>query len=383
MAGIAHRAPEAIGLDPDRLEHLRALVRSAIAEGIFPGAVVLVGRAHRVGWLEAFGYAQVVPYRRPMRPNAIFDLASLTKVLGTLPVLLRLVQEGRLDLDTPVGRILDEFSGEGRERITLRHLLAHTSGLPAWRPVYLDVQPGSDRQAVLRVLCRVHLQHAPGSMVVYSDLGFLLAGFLAERITGERIDALVRHFVSSPLGLQETTFCPPAILRDRCVATEMGNRYERSLAGAVGEGFPWREHVLVGEVHDGNAHYALEGIAPHAGLFSTAEEVARIAERWLLADSWLDPALLAEALRDQRRGAAGPPRGLGWLLHHEDAFFAPLGPRAFGHTGFTGTSVAIDPDRRLVVVLLTNRVHPHVNDDRITPFRGVFHEGVRDALRDG
>ncbi len=382
MDGIVHTAPEAIGLTPHGLERLRTLVRSAIAEGIFPGAVVLVAQAHRVGWLEAFGYAQVVPRRRPMRPDAVFDLASLTKVLGTLPVLLRLVQEGHLDFDTPVCRVLGEFSGEGRERVTLRHLLAHTSGLPAWRPLYLDVPPGSDRRAVLRVLCRVPLQHAPGSMVVYSDLGFLLAGFLAERITGERIDAFVRRSVTSPLGLRETTFCPPPTLRERCVATEVGNRYEQSLAGPAGERFPWRKHVIVGEVHDGNAYYALEGIAPHAGLFSTSEEVARIAEGWFLPGPWLDPALLAEAVRDQRAGAGGLPRGLGWLLHHEDAFFAPLGPRAFGHTGFTGTSVAVDPDRRLVVVLLTNRVHPHLNDDRITPFRRVFHGEVRSALRD-
>lgn len=382
MGGIVRTAPEAIGLTPQGLERLRTLLRSAIAEGIFPGAVVLVARAHRVGWLEAFGYAQVVPHVRPMRPDAVFDLASLTKVLAAVPVLLRLVQEGHLDLDTPVCRVLCEFSGDGRDRITLRHLLAHTSGLPAWRSLYLDVPPGSDRAAVLRALCRVSLQDEPGSTVVYSDLGILLAGLLAERITGERIDALVRQFVTSPLGLRETTFCPPPDLRERCAATELGNRYERSLAGPAGEGFPWREHVLVGEVHDGNAHYALGGVAPHAGLFSTAEEVARIAAGWLLPGSWLDPALLAEAVRDQRSGATGPPRGLGWLLHHEDAFFAPLGPRAFGHTGFTGTSVAVDPDAQLVVVLLTNRVHPRADDDRITSFRRVFHEGVRDALQD-
>ncbi len=372
-------APGIIGGVPDRLVHARELIQRAIAERIFPGAVVLVSRGGRVGWLEATGYAEVFPRRRSMDVGMLFDIASLTKVVCALPVTLWLVQAGVVELELPVREVLPEFSGAGRERVRVYHLLAHTSGLPAWRPLYLHVPSRPTRESVLRALCAVPLEREPGSQVVYSDLGILVVGILAERLTGERIDTLFRRHVGEPLGLRETGFCPQGPLRERCVATEAGNGYERAMAGPAGEGFRWRTHVLVGEVHDGNAHYALGSVAAHAGLFSTASEVARVAGAWLRPHGWIDPAVVAESLRDQRRGAGGPRWGLGWRLRDEDAFFAAFGPYAFGHTGFTGTSVVVDPAEELVVVLLTNRVHPGV-DERVEAFRGVFHTAVRSAI---
>jgi CubicO group peptidase (beta-lactamase class C family) len=258
--------------------------------------------------------------------------------------------------------------------VSLRQALAHTTGLPAWRPLYLRTQ-GRGRDAVVAAVAAVSPEARPGRRVVYSDLGILLAGLAAERVAGQRTDVLFVEHVAGPLQLRDSQFCPPPAWRRRCAATEEGNEYERDLAGEAGAGFAWRQGVIVGEVHDGNAHYALAGVAPHAGLFSTAEEVARVAEAWLWRDEWLPAPYRLEAVRDQRGGAEGPPRGLGWVLHHREAFFAALGPRSFGHTGFTGASVAVDPDRGLVVVLLTNRVHPQVREG-IVEFRRTFHEAV-------
>jgi CubicO group peptidase (beta-lactamase class C family) len=327
-----------------------------------------------------------------MQPDTIFDLASLTKVVGALPVTLFFRQRGALDLDASVRDVLPEFHGEGRERATFRHLLAHTSGLPSWRALYVDATPdarrqeqdagwsaGETRAAVLDRICRTPLTYAPGEGVEYSDLGILLLGFALERIGGRRLDALVRQLVVDPLGLMCTFFCPPAHLHERCASTEAGNAYERAKVGEEGAKFSWRDRVLRGEVHDGNAHYAMGGVAAHAGLFSTAWDVGTVALQWLRPGAWLPRELVEEAMSDQTGGATDCPRGLGWALHQESGFFDAFGPRSFGHTGFTGTSVVIDPDADVAIVLLTNRVHPRAQDG-IIEFRHRFHKAVRDAV---
>ncbi|MER3455910.1 MAG: hypothetical protein C4304_03285 [candidate division GAL15 bacterium] len=261
-------------------------------------------------------------------------------------------------------------------RVTVRETLAHTGGLAAWKALYLGAR---GREAVVEAVARLPLEGRPGERVGYSDPGVMLVGAAVEGATGKRLDVLFEEHVARPLRLQRTRFCPPAHWRKRCAATERGNGYERDLAGRAGADFPWREGGIVGEVHDGNAHYALEGVAAHAGLFSSAEEVARGMEAWLGYRRWIPEAYRTEALSDQRGGAEGAPRGLGWMLYHPAAFFAFLGPRSFGHTGFTGTSVAADPDRGLVVVLLTNRVHPQVREG-IVEFRKAFHEMVLPSI---
>jgi len=357
-----------------RWERLRSLLHRGVASGIFPGAVAWVRADGETVFRGEAGYAQVLPELRPVRPDTLFDLASLTKVLCTVPVVLRLHARGLLHLDSPLSRWLRDLEGTPWSRVSLRQALAHTTGLPAWRPLYLRTQ-GRGRDAVLAAVGAVSPEALPGRRVVYSDLGILLAGLAAERVAGQRTDVLFLEHVAGPLRLRDSRFCPPPPWRRRCAATERGNRYERELAGEAGAGFPWREGVIVGEVHDGNAYYALGGVAPHAGLFSTAEEVARVAEAWVEGSGWLPATLAAEARSDQRRGARGEPRGLGWMLHHPQAFFSAFGRASFGHTGFTGTSVAVDPDRRVVAVLLTNRVHPHVREG-IEEFRTEFYRAV-------
>lgn len=377
-AALREGDPNAAHLDHDRLADAGRLIAAAIADGVFPGAVALIARGGVIGWRYAAGHAQVTPVLRRMTPDTLFDLASLTKVIGTLPVTLRLWQNTTIDLDAPVNVSLAEFSGGGRDLVTVRHTLAHTSGLPAWIMLYLRART---RGQMLKEICRTPLAHRAGAAVEYSDLGILLLGFVLERVTGRRLDALVADHVTGPLGLTDTGYAPAPVVRAQCAATEEGNAYEREKAADAGTGFPWRTGVLVGEVHDGNAYYGMDGVGPHAGLFSTADEVARSAFQWLRPGAYLGAASIAEATRDQRGGAAGDPRGLGWVLYHEGVFFRSLGVRSFGHTGFTGTSVAIDPDEDLAVVLLTNRVHPKADDLRIQDFRIAFHHAVTEALR--
>lgn len=354
------------------MRELQRRLEDGVRAGAFPGAVAVVRQGQRTVFRAAVGDAALVPERRAVRLGTLFDLASLTKVLCTVPVVLRLCSAGLLDLDGPLARWLPELAGAPCGRVTVRQALAHTGGFVAWKPLYLEAR---GREAVVRALASLPLDAQPGRRVVYSDLGMLLAGVAAERAAARRMDALFEEHVAGPLGLRRTRFCPSVAWQGRCAATEEGNAYERGLAGQAGSGFPWRTGVIVGEVHDGNAYHALGGIAPHAGLFSTGEEVARVAEAWMRPDGWVPAPYAAEAVRDQRGGAEGPPRGLGWALHHAETFFAALGPRSFGHTGFTGTSVAVDPDRELVVVLLTNRVHPRVREG-IVAFRKDFHEAV-------
>lgn len=370
-------SPEQCGLDPASLLDAGRLMAEGVERSVFPGAVALLARRGVVGWQHVEGYAQLVPARRAMTLTAIFDLASLTKVLATLTVTLAFAQRGQLEFDAPVASVLPEFSDQGRERVTFRHLLAHTSGLPAWRALYLRT---TRRDEVLAELCALPLVTPPGKVVEYSDPGVLLLGFALERIGGRRLDALVDECLVGPLSLRETMFTPPRDLWPRCAATETGHAYEREKTGQEGRRFPWRREVLSGQVHDGNAYYAMEGVAGHAGLFSTAWEVATVAHQWLRPGALFSSELARQATSDQHHGATGYPRGLGWVLHHEGTFFDALGPRSFGHTGFTGTSVAIDPDEDLVAVLLTNRVHFGGNNTKILDFRLQFHAAVRRVL---
>ena len=364
------------GLDPEGLRELEALLEEGIADGAFPGAVALIARGDLAGWHVARGDAQVVPHRRAASLDTVYDLASLTKVVAALPVALTLYQQGHFAFDDRVASVVPEFSGGERSGVTFRHLLVHTSGLPAWRALYLQA---CSPDAMLAAICRTPPTASPGAAVEYSDLGIVLLGAAMERLGGRRIDTLVAERVVRPLDLTQTMYTPPESLRNRCAATEVGNVYERDKVGADGAGFPWREQVLCGEVHDGNAHYGLQGIAPHAGLFSTAWEVATFALQWLRPGTFITEATLREATSDQRRGAAGYPRGLGWVLHHDGTFFEALGPRSFGHTGFTGTSLAVDPDADLIVVLLANRVHFGGANTKIQDFRLRFHAAAGQA----
>jgi len=343
----------------DLRRELIAALDAAIAEGRMPGAVVLIGRGDEVLCHEARGERMVAPERRPMAPDTVFDLASLTKPLATAPAIMQLIERGAIALDDPVRAYLPAFTGEGRERATIRHLLTHSSGLPAYR--HYDQQLGADvpaeerRPRVIEEICALPAEHSPGEGFVYSCLGFIVLASIVEMVVGEPLDVFARRSVFDPLGMTDTGFNPPAALRERCAATEQ---------------LP--DGVLCGVVHDENARY-LSGVGGNAGLFGTAADLSRFV-RALLAGGELDgerilrPETVAGMLSPQL-DLPGARRGLGWDI---DSTYTPSVrggfPDGFGHSGFTGTSIWVHPASGSYVILLTNRVHLG-RDREIAPLR--------------
>lgn len=333
-----------------RGEAVRAVLAAAVADGTVPGAVFTTGRPGEPAETVVAGAAQVRGGpRRPMRHDTVFDLASLTKVVATLPAVLVLATRGELALDDRVASFLPGFRGERRDEVTVRHLLAHTSGLPAEFPLWRRyADPGEANQALLSV----PLEHPPGTATVYSDVGFMLLGRVVTAITGARLDASVADLVTGPLGLTRTRF-RPAGSPDQA---DQGQAHQDQDQAAATEPQP-DGSALAGVVHDENARL-LGGVAGHAGLFAPAADLARYLERAWLSDDLLPAGLRAEACRPQTGGTGGR-RGLGWVLNGDQADFlgARWPPSSVSHTGFTGTSLALDPASGRWAVLLANEVH--------------------------
>lgn len=351
---------------------LATFLREQVSAGSFPGAAWLVASNGRVVDEGAVGDAVVVPERVAATKETYYDLASLTKPLSTALLAVRLQAAGVLRLDDAVARHLPEWrTGDDREGLTLLDLLTHRSGLPAWVPLYLHARDVPGRIAHLAAMPRAG---TPLLGVTYSCPNYLLAGFAVERAGGDRLDGLFRRHVAEPLGLDGLLFRPAPGLLPRIAATETGNVHERELAGSAGDGYnAWRIEVIRGEVHDNNAH-TLGGVAGNAGLFGTARAVGRLAGLFLP-----DGPLLG----DEERSLFGhnftsgleQDRAVGFQLATTPGCSAGpgIGARGFGHTGFTGTSLWIDPEARRVVALLTNRVHPRFRDLDMNAVRREFH----------
>lgn len=355
---------------------LRAF-QQAVHEQVFPGAVALVRSRGTVVFHEAVGTRGTSPDDQPVCRESIYDLASLTKPLATSTAMLCLVQDGRLHLDQPLSQWVAELEGSPFSGVALRHLLSHQAGLPAWRPYYERLAPSGlpprneeeRRQRVHALLSAIAcepVEYEPGSQSLYSDLGFMVLGEIVERCVGTSLAAYCRRRIYEPLGISSLAFpgCEEAITADptRIVPTER----ER-----------WRNRLLCGEVHDENA-YALGGCAGHAGLFGTAHAVGQLSAAWLQAVQGRD-GLLNAALAKQftRRQSDASSWGLGW-----DTPSAPsssgtrFSSRAFGHVGFTGTSLWIDPSCDLEVIILSNRVHPTRANTAIQTFRPRIHDAI-------
>jgi len=372
------------------------VVQRAVHEEEIPGAVALVRWHGRTVLHEAAGRAALVPVQLAMKADTIFDLASLTKPLVTAPLVLQLTDQGTVSLDDPACRYLPPLARFGDGGVTVRHLLTHTSGLPAWSPLYVRART---RGEVLGTIAQMDPAYEPGSRVIYSCLGYIVLGMLLEEVTGRALDDLACQSLFEPLGLADTAY-GSRIDRERCAWTERGNGYEQANVVAAGLSFDgWREDYIVGTVHDGNAWYAMGGISGNAGLFGTAHDVATLGQMWLDRGR----AGRTRVLEEQTATAAvqdftpvlDEARGLGWQInrHSQDhtemeasgprSAGAQLSAQAFGHTGFTGTSIWVDPALNLVAVLLTNRVHPTVDDSAaVTRLRTRFHDAVATALRD-
>lgn len=337
---------------------LAGFLEEEIAAASFPGGAALIGSAETILEQAFAGDASVEPEREALSARTLFDLASLTKPLST-GALARLALERGLSLDDPPGRYLPDWKKTRFEGITIERLLTHTSGLPAWYPLYAR---GEGPAAYRRTLGQLEPETRPGTAVVYSDLGFLVLGEILEGLFAAPLDRSFRDLVAAPAG-SAARFLPDA---SRCAATEKADRFERVRTRALGLSYAgFRDGVVRGQVHDGNA-FRRGGVAAHAGLFGTAEDV------WRLCRAWLDPN--AALFTRDRTVDLSEGRGLAWQARRGAGSAVPeFSESAFGHTGFTGTSVWIDPDRDRVFVLLTNRVHPEVRDVNFNPVRQRFH----------
>jgi CubicO group peptidase (beta-lactamase class C family) len=364
-----------------RFEPVHKLCAAATDDGTVPGIVLLVVSGGTTVFHDAFGARQLVPRKLPVFRDTLFDVASITKAVVTSVLAMREVGAGRLALESPVVELLPEFEGADRAAVTVRQLLCHSSGLPAHRPFWRQAaDAASERRAVSLLSAREPLEYAPGTRAVYSDLGFILLGWLLERSSGERLDALARKQIIAPLALDATTFMSLSEPEQR--VRVLGDR-----TIAATQLCPERHRVLIGEVDDMNA-MAMGGIAGHAGLFSTTEELSRIAAA--LCRAWrggVDIGALVD--RDVVRefwspsGVPGSTWRLGWdgpaaANSQAGTKFARDG---VGHLGFTGCSLWIDPARETWIVMLANRVHPTVpKDDRFKHFRPMLHDAIADAL---
>lgn len=353
-----------VRLDPKKLEHVGAVLEEEITLSRLPGAVVCVGIGSEVLYQGAFGFAENLHgVSRPMQTETIFDLASLTKVTAVLPSVLCLVEDGKIRLNDAVATFIPEFGEQEEDKVTIRHLLTHSSGLPSHRAYYREF---SNREEILEAVRRQPRRSAAGTEVVYSDIGFILLGEVIREVTGKPLDEFVQNRVFAPLGMNFTTFCPPKQWRERIAATE-----EDPVAG-----------VKVGTVHDENAA-ALGGVSGHAGLFAPASDLVKYVQMWLGGEpSLLSPWMREKAVSLQTPGLDGR-RGLGWVARR-DAYdhTGDLWPdTAVGHTGFTGTSIAFDPVSELWMIVLTNDVHYGRNRRRMIRLRGLLHNIVGAAVR--
>lgn len=332
-APMPHVVPESVGMSSARLASIDEAVRRGISAGGFPGAAVIVGRHGAIVWERGYG---TLDWRSGVAVDAertMYDVASLTKVVATTAAAMVLVDRGKLRLDERVSHYLPAFSGGGKDAITIRQLLTHRSGLPSGRDLSIKAGPDAARKTVLST----SLDRAPGSVTEYSDLGPDVLGFVIERVTGEPLGQFVRRTVYNPLGMRSTMFTPPPALGPRIAPTT---------------GLATR-----GEVHDGNAR-ALGGVAGHAGLFATAGDLAIFAQAMLDTSTARKIRPFSESVAREFTQPGPGWRGLGWQTCPGDGSCGQyLSSHAFGHTGFTGTSMWIDPERDMFVIVLTNWVY--------------------------
>ncbi len=335
--------PEQLGMRSSTLNVIDDIVNEGLAQEKMPGCVVLIGRRDGIVYHRAFGLRQTAPVQAPMLPDTVFDLASLTKPVAAATSIMSLIERGLLDAEMTAGAVIPEFAGNGKEIITIRHLLTHQSGLIPDNSIS-DYQNGPE-DAFSRI-CQLKPTSPPGTKFIYSDVGFIVLGKIVERVSGMDVHQYSQKYIFQPLAMTETGYQPGDELKLRCAVTEQRDGR-------------WMQ----GEVHDPRA-FLLGGIAGHAGLFSTATDLARYATMMLNSGSLKDVQILRKETVDLMTGPVSVSsgiRGLGWDIrtgyssNRGDLFSR----RAFGHGGFTGTSIWIDPERDLYVIFLSNRVHPN------------------------
>ncbi|HWQ33890.1 MAG TPA: exo-beta-N-acetylmuramidase NamZ domain-containing protein [Blastocatellia bacterium] len=364
-ATLPTASPSSVGMSPAQLAYIDQAVEAEIAKKQLPGAVVLVGRQGKVVWRRAYGNRALEPKVEPMTPDTIFDLASLTKVVATATSVMILVERGMVRLGDPVARYIPEFAEAGKKNITVEQLLVHRSGLMPDNRIE-DYQQGPEK--AFENIWNLAPIAETGSKFIYSDVNYIVLGELVRRVSGKPLDQFAAENIFRPLGMKDTGFRPAANLQPRIAPTE--KRGGRSLVESTGEKSDGEEHWMRGEVHDPRS-YLLGGVAGHAGLFSTADDLAIYCQMILNGGEYqgvrilspLGVARMTEARPSGGNAVDGNARGIGWDIftgysaNRGDLF--PVG--SFGHTGFTGTGLWLDPATQTFVVFLSNRVHPKLD----------------------
>jgi CubicO group peptidase (beta-lactamase class C family) len=361
---LVRASPDQVGMRSDLGNTLDSILAVALAEHAAPGASLAVGRYGRLAYLESYGRLDTASASARVDSGTMYDMASLTKVIATTTAAMILEEQGRLDLDRTVASYLPEFNAADKAGITMRMVLTHRGGLEAFAALYKTF---SGREQYLQQINERPLKSAPGTETVYSDWDMILTQLVIERITGMTLDRFVDENVFCRLGMVSTMFNPDSSLRWRIAPTEIDTA---------------RGGLMWGKVHDENA-YAMGGVAGHAGLFSTARDLAVFAQMLLNGGVYDGARIVAPATVARWTAPQGPgsSRALGWDTPSAGSsaghFFSP---RSFGHTGFTGTSIWIDPTRELFVILLTNRVDPTRNNNRYVPLRRAVADAVQQAI---
>ncbi len=355
-------------------ETVSQLLGEKVEQGLFPSAVYLVAQKEKVMFADAVGFAVVEPERIPAGLDTIYDLASLTKPLVVGLICAKLLERGEISLEDSLAKYFPEFIE--KRKISVKNLLVHDSGLPDWMPFYLLVK---SREEILSFIASVSVESLPGEKVIYSDLNFLILTFLLEKIFGADLDKIAENEIFKPLNLNKTFYNPPKSLLKGIAASEKGNEYEKSVClerGYSVDKVQWRDYIIWGEVHDGNCWF-MGGVSGHSGLFSNVEDTFVLARQFLQdRTTLLKPETCAKFCENFTRGL-NEARSLGFQLAETPNSTASgtLSKNSFGHLGFTGTSLWIEPETERIFLLFTNRTHackpPFVN---INAVRREFHK---------
>lgn len=336
------------------------LIDKAVQNNFFPGAQVTIGHKNGIYISESFGNRCIYPEILPLDNDTLFDMASLTKLMATTMVFIKLLEKGLISLYDRVGYFLEDFKGGGKDDITILNLVTHTAGFTPFKPLH-KLCRGYEES--IKFICSSNLEYTPGTRVIYSDFSYIILAYILEKIENERLDRLSRKYVFEPLAMDNTCFNPKG---KNIAATEIP---------------PGKNMPLIGVVHDENARF-LGGISGHAGLFSNIEDVSKLANMLInRGKDFMSLPAFEAMIRNYTKGM-DENRGIGWCIKGTELSSGGdiISPNAFGHTGFTGTSLWIDIEHDIYVGLLTNRVHPTRENMNIIRFRRLFHNTVLASL---
>ncbi|WP_245799307.1 serine hydrolase [Virgibacillus siamensis] len=390
---LSYGSPQAVGMDPDMLYEIDEAVQTAISDGTTPGAVVLVAKDHKIVKESAYGYAykydmgELLEKPRKMKRKTMFDLASVTKVMGTTQGIMKLVSEGKLSVHDKAARYIPDFAQNGKENVTIADLLTHTSGLTPWKPTYLYAD---NSEEVLAFINNLPLEYETGTDRRYSDFSFMTLGFIIEKVTGKQLDKYLETEIYEPLKMRSTMFTPPDSLNKKIAATSWGNPYEYKMIDDPNFGYyieddpdlfkGWRDDTVIGEVSDGNSYYANGGVAGHAGLFSNAHDLAVLGQAMLNGGSYGKVNLYDEEVLDTFTQPQRFGQGYGWELNKSWYMGDLHSDETFGHTGFTGTQVVFDPINNLQIIVLTNKQNNGQLESGSYPSTGALAATIADIV---